>query len=218
MYDKDEVRRARQLRVAEARVAKARDELAHQQREARAAKSRLVSTTKHENWHARRLSHLDRLAGYDGEMASARIYVRSLSWRDYVEALRPYAEIMPNSNNLEIEIAAVRDNFASWHERGETIVLDREVAAAASDRESWERWQREHPGSDDWRKKTMSRRQWFLISRTVDILEIEMPGRLTRGEAAEWLNQHGANLRLHPMPDKSIDNTLISDVGVESEQ
>ena len=196
MYDKDEEHRRRELEALKAKEAKLRDDLAALNKKTRSAKSRLVSARKHENWHARRLAALDMAHGYTGEMASARIYVRSLPFAAYVKALEPHAVGMRGADNLSIEIAAVRANYDEWHRHGEEIVLDRERQAAAADRAAWEDWQKKNPGVTDWRDKPITRRQYFLVSRTAEQLGIRMPGQMSRGQASDWLAGHGANLRL----------------------
>lgn len=200
MYDKDEERRRRELEALKAKEAKLREELASLAKEKQSAKSRLLSTTRHENWHVRRLAALDMLMGYVGEMASARIYVRSLPLNDYVAALRPFAVLMPGADNLSIEIAAVKANHDEWHRLGEEIVLERERKAAAAERASWEEWRAKNPEQNDWRGKGMTRRQYFLVSRTADYLGIRTPGQMTRGEACDWLDSRGGNLRLADEP------------------
>lgn len=203
MFDDEEARRRRELEAARQEEAKLREKLDKLKQKTRSAKSRLNSTTKHETWHAHRLAHLDRLAGYTGEMASARIFVRSLSFGDYFNALRPFAENMNTSNVLEIEFAAVQHNLDAWHVEGEKIVLDRERKAVEADRAKWEEYQSKHPDMR-WRERPMTRRQYFLVLRTADHLGVEAPRtNLTRGEAFDWLDQHGANLRLRRNPEPS---------------
>lgn len=207
MYDKDEEHRRRELEALKAKEAKLRDQLAALNKKTRSAKTRLVSTTKHENWHARRLAALDMVHGYTGEMASARIYVRSLPFAAYVKALEPHAMAMRGADNLSVEIAAVRANHDEWHRRGEEIVLERERQAADADRASWEEWQKKNPDAIDWRDKPMTRRQYFLVSRTAEQIGIRMPSQMSRGQASDWLAGHGANLRLvrHNGPGVILD-------------
>ena len=214
MYDKDEERRRRELEALKAKETKLREELASLNKEKQTAKSRLLSTTRHENWHFRRLASLDMLMGYVGEMASARIFVRSLSLDDYVAALRPYAVLMPGADNLSIEVAAVKANHDEWHRLGEEIVLERERQAAEAERASWEDWRAKNPEQNEWRGKPMTRRQYFLISRTADHLGIRMPGQMTRGEACDWLESHGGNLRLNRDGEEGPEATPESDGGV----
>ena len=212
MYDKDEERRRRELETLKAKEAKLREELASLNKEKQTAKSRLLSTTRHENWHVRRLASLDMQMGYVGEMASARIYVRSLSLDDYVAALRPFAVLMLGADNLSIEIAAVKANHDEWNRLGEEIVLERERKAAEADRAGWEEWRARNPEANDWRGKPMTRRQYFLISRTVDRLGIRMPSEMTRGAACDWIDQHGGNLRLTRDHDAKPGATSNHDV------
>ena len=196
MFEKIEESARRKIGELAAAEAELRAKLAEITKEARSTKTRLASTTKHENWHVRRLAHLDRLKGYDGEMASARIYVRSLPWPDYLAALMPYAEVMPDADNLAIEVAAVKDNLGQWDRLGDEIVLERERVTADADYAGWEAWQKKNPSQQQWRTKLMTSRQFFLVSRTADQLSIIAPPKMNRGEAHDWLSSHGANLRL----------------------
>ena len=206
MFNKEEDKRRRELLAAQAKEAKLREKLDALRRKTLSAKARLNSSTKHENWHAHRLAHLDRLAGYTGEMASARIYVRSLPFDDYHAALSPFAKSMTKSSILDIEFAAVQHHHEDWQQMGEELVLERERKAAEADLAGWEKFQRENPDSN-WRANAMSRRQYFLIMRTSEQLGIEMPaGRMTRGQAHDWLQAHGANLRLNRDRDEVITN------------
>ncbi len=45
-----------------------------------------------------------------------------------------------------------------------------------------------------WRSKRMTKGQRYEVIRTCQRLEIEAPGPMTRGEAADWLRANGANL------------------------
>ena len=120
-YDKEEARRRRALEKAEAARAALEARLAEAKREARSAKARLLATTKSENWHRQALAWLDRDAGYTGEMASARVYLRNLPIVDYVAALAPFAEAMPQATNIAIEVAAVTANVVDWTEKGDEL-------------------------------------------------------------------------------------------------
>lgn len=46
-----------------------------------------------------------------------------------------------------------------------------------------------------WRERPPTRGQRMLILRTVETLGISLPGKLTRGEAHDWIEAHGGNLR-----------------------
>jgi len=45
-----------------------------------------------------------------------------------------------------------------------------------------------------WQFKRMTKGQRYEVIRTCQRLEIEVPGQMTRGQAADWLDSHGANL------------------------
>lgn len=195
-YDREAARRRRDYEKALAAKAQLEEKLAKLSRATRNAKSRLLATTKSEQWHRMTLGWLDREAGYTGEMAPARVWLRHQSIHDYIELLAPHAATMPDATNLDIEVAAVRANLDDWSARGEALLLDRAKAAYAEDLAGFARWQREHPGEDGWRRKPATRAQGFLVSRTAATLGIDAPLRMTRGDAFDWLERHGGNLRL----------------------
>ncbi len=213
-YDREAARRRRDYEKALAAKAQLEEKLARLSRVTRNAKSRLLATTKSEQWHRMALGWLDREAGYTGEMASARVWVRHQTIHDYIQLLAPYAATMPDATNLEIEVAAVHANLDDWSARGEALLLDRAKAAYAEDLAGFARWQREHPGEDGWRRKPATRAQGFLVSRTAATLGIDAPLRMTRGDAFDWLERHGGNLRLGvaDMPDGAAAPADIGEV------
>lgn len=195
-YDREAARRRRDYEKAMAAKAQLEERLAKLSRDARNAKSRLLATTKSEQWHRMTLGWLDREAGYTGEMASARVWLRHQTIQEYLQLLAPYAAGMLEAPNIELEVAAVRDNLDDWSAKGEALLLDRAKRDYREDLASFARWQREHPGEDAWRKKPATRAQGFLVSRTAAALGINAPLRMTRGDAFDWLERHGGNLRL----------------------
>ncbi len=195
-YDREAARRRRDYEKALAAKAQLEEKLARLSRATRNAKSRLLATTKSEQWHRMTLGWLDREAGYTGEMAPARVWLRHQTVHEYVQLLAPHAVEMPDATNVAIEVAAVRANLADWSAKGEALLLDRAKRAYMEDLASFARWQREHPGEDGWRKKPATSAQGFLVSRTAATLGIDAPLRMTRGEAFDWLERHGGNLRL----------------------
>lgn len=213
-YDREAARRRRDYEKALAAKAQLEEKLAKLSRATRNAKSRLLATTKSEQWHRMALGWLDREAGYTGEMASARVWVRHQTIHDYIELLAPHAATMPDATNLAIEVAAVRANLDDWSAKGEALLLNRAKAAYAEDLAGFARWQREHPGEDGWRRKPATRAQGFLVSRTATTLGIDAPLRLTRGDAFDWLERHGGNLRLgsSAMPPGDVASADVIDV------
>lgn len=195
-YEQEELRRRREYERARAAQKKMLEKLTELKRAARNAKSRLLATTHSEQWHRMTLGWLDREAGYTGEMASARVWLRNQSLRTYVDMVRPAANGIENATNLEIEVAAVKANLAEWTAKGDALLLERAKRAYAADAAEFEAWQRENPNDNAWRRKPPTRAQGFLIARMAVAINIEPPLRPNRGEAHEWIVAHGGNPRL----------------------
>lgn len=195
-YDRDEMRRRREYDRARAAHDKMLEKLAELKRAARSAKSRLLATTRSEQWHRMTLGWLDREAGYTGEMASARVWLRSQPLRTYVDLMLQAANGMGSATNIEIEVAAVNAHLSEWAAKGDALLLERAKRDYAADAASFAAWQREHPDHETWRRKPPTRAQGFLIARMTVVLGIEPPLRPNRGEAHEWIAAHGGNHRL----------------------
>lgn len=199
-YDAIETRRRRDYETAMAAKRKAEERLAEINRKARNAKTRLLSTTRSEQWHRMSLAWLERDAGYTGEMASARVWLRHQPLDAYIALVAPYAAARPGTTSIAAEVAAVQAHLEDWTKRGEALLLSRASRAYAEDVAGFRVWQRDNPDSDAWRRKPVTRSQGFLIGRMVAALELEPPIRMNRGEAHDWIEQHGGNPRLAESP------------------
>lgn len=208
-YDREELRRRREYEQALAAQKKLEEKLAELKRAARSAKGRLLATTRSETWHRMSLGWLDRDAGYTGEMASARVWLRSQPLRTYMDVMVRTAEIMPGATNLEIEVAAVTANLEDWTAKGDAILLERAKRDYAADMASFAAWQRENPGQDGWRRKPATRAQNFLLARMGLALGLEPPLRMNRGDAHDWITTHGGNPRLARRADASSSITPV---------
>lgn len=195
-YDDTEARRRRQYQAAMAAKRQIEERLAEINRKARNAKSRLLSTTRSEQWHRMALAWLERDVGYTGEMAAARVWLRHQPLDAYIELVAPFAAAMPGATIIAAEVAAVRAHLDEWTKRGEALLLDRASRAYAEDVAGFRVWQRDHPDNNAWRRKAMTKSQGFLIGRMVAALDLEPPARMNRGEAHDWIEQHGGNPRL----------------------
>ena len=80
---------------------------------------------------------------------------------------------------------AARGLFLTWQKR-RALYLD--------DRAAWQARDEEHRLRGEWRNAEMTADQRWLIRATCRVLRIAMPGHLRRGQAADWLEAHGANL------------------------
>lgn len=201
-YDHTEMRRRRDLERASRRTKKLEEKLAAVRREQRSAKSRLLASTKSENWHRMSLGWLDRKVGYNGEMASARVWIRQLPLKHYVELLQSKADDWPTAPNIALEYACVMENLAEFTAKGDAYLLAQAKAAYAVEAAEFRKWQQSNPEADSWRTKRMTRSQAMLIMRMQTALGIEAPTDLNRGTAHAWIEQHGGNPRLAPSSNK----------------
>ncbi len=212
--DREEQRRRQVLAKQTAAAKKAKANLDEKMRKQKIARKELIKTTKHSRWHAERLSYQDRQVGYTGEMAEARHYLRTLTPRNYYSELKPFADADSTTTILEVEFAAVSANLKEWTERGKQVLFQQALAKYQQERAAFEDWQARNPGSTDWQRKPASKAQWMLIHRTSDTLGLtDVPMRLTCGEAYDWLQQHGGNLRFSDEPD---DRHVDKDVADET--
>lgn len=113
-YDPIEIRRRREYEAAKAEKRKAEERLAEIKRRARNAKSRLLSTTRSEQWHRMSLAWLERDAGYTGEMASARVWLRHQPFDAYMALIAPFAAAQPGATVIAVELVAIRSHFEEW--------------------------------------------------------------------------------------------------------
>lgn len=70
----------------------------------------------------------------------------------------------------------------------------RRLAAYAEDCAEWLARDAEFRLGGAWRHEAMTRDQRWLIRVTCRLREIDTPGHLSRGDAADWLEAHGANM------------------------
>lgn len=70
----------------------------------------------------------------------------------------------------------------------------RRLAAYDADRAEWLARDEEYRLEGAWRQEAMTRDQRWLIRVTCRLRNIDMPGHLSRANAAAWLEVHGANM------------------------
>lgn len=80
---------------------------------------------------------------------------------------------------------AARGLFETWKRR---------LAIYAEDRAEWLVRDEEFRLEGAWRDAPMTAGQRWLVRVTCRVRHIDLPGHLLRGEAADWLEAHGANL------------------------
>lgn len=70
----------------------------------------------------------------------------------------------------------------------------RRLAIYEQDRAEWLALDAEYRMDGMWREADMTRHQRWLIRVTCRLRAIDVPGHLSRGDAADWLDTHGANM------------------------
>lgn len=78
-----------------------------------------------------------------------------------------------------------RGLFETWEHR---------LSAYLEDRAEWLARDIEFRLEGAWRHETMTRGQRWLVRGTCRIRHLDLPGNLSRGDAADWLEASGANL------------------------
>ena len=110
--------------------------------------------------------------------------------KQFVEASQqaggaPVAQIIANLLDTDARQLTALGLFNEW-ERRLSLYLD--------DRAEWLDRDEEFQMNGAWREAAMTVDQRWLIRVTCRVLTIAMPGHLLRGQAADWLEEHGANL------------------------
>lgn len=195
--DRKTLKRRRELRECNDEVGALKAKLKDLQCKQRQIKNEVESTTKHSRWHAERLSYQDRECGYSGDDAEARYYVRAQPAETYFVLIKPFIIDKTQTTLLEAEVAAVRENHAEWTKLGKQLLFERARVAYEAEYEGFVSWQHANPDKTSWRIKAATKNQWMLIQRTADWLgRDDIPERVNRGEAHDWLERNGANVRL----------------------
>lgn len=104
---------------------------------------------------------------------------------------------IPGSSNMSLQeliIALVKEDHGDLEVRFGVVRWMKRKAAYADKCASWKAAAIER--GDDWRDRPMSSGQRFLIADTARLLGIEQPEDMRRGDAADWLDTHGAHLLL----------------------
>ena len=78
--------------------------------------------------------------------------------------------------------------------RGLLVTWQRRLATYVDERAEWLARDEEYRLEGAWRQQPMTADQRWLVRVTCRIRHADLPGDLCRGEAADWLEQHGANL------------------------
>ena len=95
------------------------------------------------------------------------------------------ADVIAELVDIDQRELAARGLFLAWQKRL-TVYLE--------DRAEWLARDEQFRLHGEWRNAEMTADQRSLIRATCRVLRMAMPGHLLRGQAADWLEAHGANL------------------------
>lgn len=95
------------------------------------------------------------------------------------------SEVLAHLIDIDARALAGRGAYAAW---------ERRLATYRADRAEWLARDEELRLEGAWRELIMTADQRWLIRVTCRVLRIAMPGNLLRGQAADWLENKGANL------------------------
>ena len=133
-------------------------------------------------------------AGFQASDADALAGLLSADPADFAERFqstvieRPYetiGQVIADILDINQRQLAARGHFLAWQKR---------MAVYLADRAEWLARDKDFRLNGEWRTREMTADQRWLVRATCRVLKIGLPGHLLRGEAADWLEAHGANL------------------------
>ena len=192
-YDYEKKKLEAQLQAAKQRLEREDAKRRTLKQELMAAAAKL--NDRAEKWHRYALAYDDRMKGYTGEQAIARAYLRNMPFDKYAH----YVRATSNDGKLSLvdaELATVIRYLDKFTEYGRDDLLKRDQLLYKQEHSEWQQWQNQNPNENDWRSRKASKGQNMLIGRIVDTYNIEPPQLLNRGDAHDWIVQHGGNPRL----------------------
>ena len=190
----------REKKKLEAQHQAAKLRLEREDAKRRALKRQLMATAarledRAEKWHRFALAYADRMIGYTGQQAIARDYLRAMPFEQYVDLVRRQASDGALSL-VAAELATVIKHMDQLTARGGEVLLRRDRFAYEKDLSEWQNWHRQNPDKNDWRSLKATKGQNMLLDRIAELCNIAVPQLLNRGQAHDWIAQHGGNPRL----------------------
>jgi len=126
-------------------------------------------------------------------------YDQRHAWRGVLETtLASFVAVVAGADaedNLTVGQALawiVTRDVGPLSEFGEAALHQRRAAAYGANCASWDA-QPPAVKQGPWQRKSPSRGQRMLMIRMSRILDVPLPGNVSRGEAAEWIARHGGN-------------------------
>lgn len=159
------------------------------------ARAQAASENQHEIYHRMKLAYYDRQQGFEGRHADARDELRRLPLAEYCRVVQEGVADPARITLVAAELATVKRHLDGLTERANKRYLARDEAEYRETQAKWEEHHRSHPNAGGWRGKPATREQWILIDRIVSVIGVDRPGKMTRGEAHDWIRGHGGNPR-----------------------
>lgn len=126
--------------------------------------------------------------------ADALAGLLSLDAGDFSKRFSGVAEGRPDARTSEV-IAHLIDIYTrELAAHGLFLAWQRRLSLFLEDRAEWLALDEEFRLNGAWRDAQMTADQRWLIRVTCRVLNMGIPGHLLRGQAADWLDDHGANL------------------------
>lgn len=133
-------------------------------------------------------------AGFQASDADALAGALSTDPVIFAERFIDAAMKRPGTNTADVIADILDQDQREFAARGLFLTWQKRLALYLQDRAEWLARDEELRLHGEWRQAEMTGDQRWLIRVTCRILRIEMPGHLRRGQAADWLEEHGANL------------------------
>lgn len=126
--------------------------------------------------------------------ADALAGLLALPATDFAERFASAAAETPNARASAIIVNLLDTDGRELCARGLFEEWQRRLTIYLDDRTEWLARDEEFRLKGEWRQAPMTTDQRWLIRVTCRVLRIGIPGHLLRGQAADWLDHHRANL------------------------
>lgn len=165
---------------------------AFQPTQSRATPSGLNSSGEpHSNHHKFTVGGALYAFGFRRQDADALTGILSMSVSEVIALFTARADSATFAHALQA-VFALRG--PSLKDRGRAVALGRRWVAYREELASWREVESDIRARGSWREKSMSEGQRHLVRVTAVLLDLPIPVEMNRGEAADWLDRHGANL------------------------
>ncbi len=126
--------------------------------------------------------------------ADALAGLLALSATEFADRITIAAKANPTMHAGRLIVSMLDTCARELSAKGLFETWQRRLSIYAEDRAEWLARDEEFRLNGLWRLEAMTTNQRWLVRVTCQILRIDLPGDLSRGDAADWLSRNGANL------------------------